>query len=69
MARRICRGWFFSDITDKVNEWGRANEWYPTNWEGGKYENKTYGIWSWTDVRACGIGKIFSKKQGLIQRI
>ena len=65
----FAEGGFLTDITDKVNDWGRANEWYPTNWEGGKYENKTYGIWSWTDVRACGIGKIFSKKQGLIQII
>ena len=26
-----AEGGFLMDITDKVNDWGRANEWYPTN--------------------------------------
>ena len=61
----FAEGGFLSDITDKVNEWGRANEWYPTNWEGGKYENKTYGIWSWTDVRAMWYWKDLLQEAGI----
>lgn len=48
----FAEGGFLTDISDRVDKWARSDEWYPTNWEGGKYNNKTFGIWAWTDVRA-----------------
>lgn len=41
-----------TDLTQNATSWGREGDWYPVNWEGGKYEDKIYGIWAWTDVRA-----------------
>src|SRR5215213_644735 len=61
----FAEGGFLMDLTDRAKDWGRANEWYPTNWEGGKYNNKTYGIWSWTDVRALWYWKDLIKEAGI----
>lgn len=61
----FAEGGFLTDLTSKSDVWGRENEWYPTNWEGGKYENKTYGIWSWTDVRAMWYWKDLLKEAGV----
>lgn len=40
-----------ADLTNYTKNWGRGSEWYQTNWDGGGYKGKTYGIWVWTDVR------------------
>lgn len=40
-----------TDLTSHTESWGRASDWYQTNWDGGGYKGKTYGIWIWTDVR------------------
>ncbi|HEY7694588.1 MAG TPA: extracellular solute-binding protein [Nitrososphaeraceae archaeon] len=48
----FAQGGFLSDLTDFANSWNRSSEWYKTNWDGGMYNGKVYGIWAWTDVRA-----------------
>jgi multiple sugar transport system substrate-binding protein len=40
-----------TDLTNYTEEWGRASEWYQSNWAGGIYKGKVYGIWYETDVR------------------
>jgi multiple sugar transport system substrate-binding protein len=40
-----------TDLTDRVQSWGRLSDWYPQNFAGGLYKHKVYGIWAWTDVR------------------
>ena len=42
---------FLTDLTDYVKIWGRSSDWYQTNFDGGVYRGKVYGIWAWTDVR------------------
>ena len=42
---------FLTDLTDRVESWGRQDEWYPANWAGGIYNDRVYGIWTVTDVR------------------
>jgi multiple sugar transport system substrate-binding protein len=43
-----------TDLTNHTTQqWDRDGneEWYITNWEGGKSQGRIYGIWAWTDVR------------------
>jgi multiple sugar transport system substrate-binding protein len=40
-----------TDLTNYTKNWGRQNDWYPENWDGGIYGGKVYGIWAWTDIR------------------
>ena len=40
-----------TDLTNYTKNWGRENDWYQENWDGGIYGGKVYGIWSWTDIR------------------
>ena len=47
----FAEGGFLSDLTELTNSWNRSSEWYKTNWDGGIYNGKVYGIWAWTDVR------------------
>ena len=47
----FAEGGFLSDLTGLANSWNRSSEWYKTNWDGGIYNGKVYGIWAWTDVR------------------
>lgn len=42
---------FLTDLTDRAENWGRQDEWYPANWAGGIYNDRVYGIWTVTDVR------------------
>ncbi|MGB7954008.1 MAG: extracellular solute-binding protein [Candidatus Nitrosopolaris sp.] len=42
---------YLTDITNRVQSWGRISDWYPTNFAGGVYNGKVYAIWAWTDVR------------------
>jgi multiple sugar transport system substrate-binding protein len=40
-----------TDLTNYTEKWGRQNDWYQLNLNGGVYKGKMYGIWAWTDVR------------------
>jgi multiple sugar transport system substrate-binding protein len=37
---------YLIDLTDRVKSWGRASDWYQTNFAGGVYKGKVYGIWA-----------------------
>src|SRR5215212_4029166 len=54
-----------TDVTNYVTNWGRASEWYPTNFAGGVYKGKLYGIWAWTDVRGIWYWKDLLNKAGV----
>src|SRR6185312_14904404 len=45
--------------------WGRQNDWYPENWDGGIYGGKVYGIWAWTDIRGIWYWKDLLGKAGV----
>ena len=40
-----------TDLTNYTTNWGRQNDWYEENWNGGIYGGRVYGIWPWTDIR------------------
>jgi multiple sugar transport system substrate-binding protein len=40
-----------TDLTNYTEKWGRISDWYQSNWAGGIYKGKPYGIWYETDVR------------------
>jgi multiple sugar transport system substrate-binding protein len=40
-----------TDLTSYTKIWGRQNDWYQQNWDGGIYGGRVYGIWAWTDTR------------------
>jgi multiple sugar transport system substrate-binding protein len=42
---------FLTDLTNYLIKWGRTSDWYRTNFDGGVYKGKVYGIWFETDVR------------------
>ncbi len=54
-----------TDVTNYVTNWGRASEWYPTNFAGGVYKGELYGIWAWTDVRGIWYWKDLLNKAGV----
>lgn len=53
------------DLTNQTQSWGRSSDWYPVNWEGGKYNGKVYGIWAWTDVRGLWYWKDLLNQSGV----
>jgi multiple sugar transport system substrate-binding protein len=57
-----------TDFTNYVTKWGRASEWYPSNFAGGVYKGKVYGIWAWTDVRGIWYWKDLLNKAGVDER-
>src|ERR671931_706239 len=61
----FAQGGFLSDITDRAKSWGREKDWYQTNWDGGKYNGKLFGVWAWTDIRAMWYWKDLSNKAGV----
>ena len=61
----FAEGGFLTDLTQNATSWGREGVWYPVNWEGGKYEDKIYGIWAWTDVRALWYWKDLLRDAGV----
>jgi len=61
----FAQGGFLSDLTDLTNSWNRSSEWYKTNWDGGVYNGKVYGIWAWTDVRAMWYWKDILNQSGI----
>jgi multiple sugar transport system substrate-binding protein len=56
---------YLTDLTDRVQSWGRASDWYPTNFDGGIYRGKVYGIWAWTDVRGMWYWKDLLNRAGV----
>jgi multiple sugar transport system substrate-binding protein len=61
----FAQGGFLSDLTTLANAWNRSSDWYKTNWDGGKYNGKVYGIWAWTDVRAMWYWKDLLNQSGV----
>lgn len=43
---------YLTDLSNSSKTGGRASDWYQSNWDGGVYNDKIYGIWSWTDARS-----------------
>ena len=42
---------FLTDLSNRTKKWGRSADWYQESWGGGSYNQKIYGIWTWTDIR------------------
>ncbi|HKQ21339.1 MAG TPA: extracellular solute-binding protein, partial [Nitrososphaeraceae archaeon] len=61
----FAQGGFLSDLTDLTKSWNRSSEWYKANWDGGIYNDKVYGIWAWTDVRAMWYWKDILNQSGV----
>ena len=56
---------FLTDLTNRTDNWGRSSDWYQTNWDGGGYKDKIYGIWAWTDVRSIWYWKDLLNKSSV----
>jgi multiple sugar transport system substrate-binding protein len=54
-----------TDITDKVNNWGRISDLYESNLDGTVYNDRIYGIWAWTDVRGIWYWKDLLSQAGV----
>jgi multiple sugar transport system substrate-binding protein len=54
-----------TDITDRVNNWGRISDLYESNLDGTVYNDRIYGIWSWTDVRGIWYWKDMISQAGV----
>jgi multiple sugar transport system substrate-binding protein len=54
-----------SDLSNFTEKWGRQSDWYQTNWDGGAYQDKIYGIWAWTDVRGIWYWKDLLDEAGV----
>jgi multiple sugar transport system substrate-binding protein len=61
----FAEGGFLRDITDDVEAWGRMDEWYDENRAGSMYNDRYYGIWSWTDVRVMWYWKDLLDQAGV----
>ena len=61
----FAAGGFLSDLTDLSHSWNRSSEWFKTNWDGGLYNGKVYGIWAWTDVRNMWYWKDLLNQSGV----
>jgi multiple sugar transport system substrate-binding protein len=54
-----------TDLTNYTKSWGRLNDWYDENWNGGIYGGRVYGIWTWTDTRGIWYWKDLLNKAGV----
>jgi multiple sugar transport system substrate-binding protein len=54
-----------TDITDRVNNWGRISDLYESNLDGTVYNDRIYGIWAWTDVRGIWYWKDMISQAGV----
>jgi multiple sugar transport system substrate-binding protein len=61
----FAEGKFLSDLSNLTQSWNRSSEWFKTNWDGGIYNGKVYGIWAWTDVRAMWYWKDLLNQSGV----
>ena len=53
------------NLTRYTTDWNRSSDWNENNWKGGIYNNDTYGIWAWTDVRALWYWKDLLNQSGI----
>jgi len=56
---------YLTNLTDYLKIWGRSSDWYQTNFDGGVYKGKVYGLWAWTDVRGIWYWKDLLYKAGV----
>ena len=56
---------YLADLTNLTKSWGRQNDWYEGNWDGGVYKDKVYGIWTVVDVRGLWYWKDMLDKAGV----
>jgi len=56
---------FLTDLTNYTKTWGRENDWYEANWDGGFYNDTVYGIWAWTDIRGLWYWKDMLHEAGV----
>ena len=56
---------FLTDLANYTKTWGRQNDWYQENWDGGFYNDKLYAIWAWTDIRGLWYWKDMLQKAGV----
>ena len=61
----FARKGLLTDLTNYTKIWGRQNDWYTENWDGGVYGRKVYGIWTWTDIRGIWYWKDLLDKAGV----
>jgi multiple sugar transport system substrate-binding protein len=54
-----------TDLTNYTKNWGRQNDWYKENWNGGIYVRKVYGTWACTDIRGIWYWKDPLDKTGV----
>jgi multiple sugar transport system substrate-binding protein len=54
-----------TDITNYTKSWGRASEWYQSNWDGGSYKDKIYGVWTVADARGIWYWKDLLQQAGV----
>jgi len=56
---------YLADLTNYVKNWGRSSDWYQTNFDGGVYKGRVYGLWAWTDVRGIWYWKDLLNMSGV----
>jgi multiple sugar transport system substrate-binding protein len=56
---------FLTDLTNYTKTWGRENDWYQENWDGGFYNDTNYAIWAWTDIRGLWYWKDMLQQAGV----
>ena len=54
------------NLTADFEQWGRMDDLYEANLDGSVHYNIVYGLWQ-PMLGVCGIGRIYCKKQVLIQ--
>lgn len=54
-----------TDLSDRVQKWGRSSDWYQSNLDGMTYNGSIYGIWAWTDVRGIWYWKDLLNEAGI----
>src|SRR5918994_6847614 len=56
---------FLTDLTDRIQNWGRSSDWYEELWDGGVYNGKIYGIWAISDIRGTWYWKDLLAEAGV----
>lgn len=56
---------YLANLSNYVMKWGRISDWYQTNFAGGVYQGKVYGVWAWTDVRGMWYWKDLLNQVGI----
>jgi multiple sugar transport system substrate-binding protein len=56
---------FLTDLTNRVQIWGRESDWYPASWAAGIYNHKVYGINPYVSARGMWYWKDLLNKSGV----